>query len=204
MEMDMPDLDSSIFKINHPTGLPEPGSLLVAEPFLKEDHFNHAVILLVEHAAGKSAMGLVLNKPTGYTMGEAIEGVDESVELPIYCGGPMSCDRLFYLHCLPGEFEGSRPIAGDLYIGGDFEQVKRYLNMGLPTHGLMRFFIGYSGWEPRQLETEIRDHVWAVAPQPCDNAVLLDAGDPFWHQTVRSMGEPYRNWLYHPLNPQYN
>ncbi len=142
----MPNLDSSIFKINHPTGPPSPGTLLVAEPFLKEDHFNHAVILLVEHTAGKPAMGLVLNKPTGYTMGEAIEGVDESVDLPIYCGGPMSCDRLFYLHSLPGEFEGSRHIAGDLFIGGDFDQVKRYLNMGLPTRGRMRFFVGYSGW----------------------------------------------------------
>lgn len=204
MEMNMPTLDSSIFKINHPTGPPSPGTLLVAEPFLKEDHFNHAVILLVEHTAGKPAMGLVLNKPTGYTMGEAIEGVDESVDLPIYCGGPMSCDRLFYLHSLPGEFEGSRHIAGDLFIGGDFDQVKRYLNMGLPTRGRMRFFVGYSGWEPRQLETEIRDHVWAVAPQPCDDAVLLEDGDPFWYKIVRSMGEPYKNWLYHPLNPQYN
>ncbi len=202
--MKLPNLDSSIFRINLPTGLPEPGSLLVAEPFLKEEHFNHAVILLVEHETAETSMGLVLNKPTGYTMGEAVEGVDDGVDTPIYCGGPMSCDRLFYIHSLPNEFKGSRHIAGNLYIGGDFDQVKSYLNMGLPTHGLMRFFVGYSGWGVKQLEQEIRDHVWAVAQQPCDDAVLLEDGDPFWYKIVRSMGEPYKNWLYHPLNPQFN
>lgn len=44
MEIDMPDLDSSIFKINLPTGKPAVGSLLVAEPFLREEYFNHGII----------------------------------------------------------------------------------------------------------------------------------------------------------------
>lgn len=202
--MEMPNLDSSLFKINHPTGLPEAGSLLVAEPFLKEEHFNHAVILLVEQAPGESALGLVLNKPTAYTLGEAIDGIDDAVDVPIFCGGPMSCDRLFYVHSLPGEFEGAKHIAGDLYVGGDFEQVKRYLNMGFPTKGLIRFFVGYSGWEPRQLETEISDHVWAVTGRPADSELLLEDGDPLWYKTVRAMGDAYKNWLYHPVNPQYN
>ena len=59
MEIDMPDLDSSIFKINLPTGKPAVGSLLVAEPFLREEYFNHGIISLVEYERGKSAMGLV-------------------------------------------------------------------------------------------------------------------------------------------------
>lgn len=58
MEIDMPNLDSSIFKINLPTCKPAVGSLLVAEPFLREEYFNHGVISLVEYERGKSAMGL--------------------------------------------------------------------------------------------------------------------------------------------------
>lgn len=139
MEIDMPNLDSSIFKINLPTGKPAVGSLLVAEPFLREEYFNHGVISLVEYERGKSAMGLVLNKATGYTLGEAIEGIQDEVDIPIYCGGPLSCDRLFYLHSLGNEFRGARKIADDLYIGGDFKQVKNYVNMGLETEGKMRF-----------------------------------------------------------------
>ena len=67
--MEMPDLDSSLFKINLPTGTPAVGSILVAEPFLREEYFNHGVISLVEYEPGKSAMGLVLNKPTGSRRG---------------------------------------------------------------------------------------------------------------------------------------
>lgn len=201
---DMPNLDSTLFKINLPTSHPQPGVLLVAEPFLREDHFNHAVITLVEYARRKSAMGLVLNKPTGYTLGEAIDGINDDVDTPIYCGGPVACDRLFYLHSLGNELPNSRKLSDDLFIGGDFDSVKAYVNMGLPTEGLIRFFVGYSGWDPGQLEEEIRTHVWAVAPRPANSEILREDDDSFWYHIVRTMGTPYRNWLYHPLNPQFN
>ena len=165
MGKDMPNLDSSLFRINLPTSQPRPGVLLVAEPFLREDYFNHAVITLIEYDKDKSSMGLVLNKPTGYTLGEAIEGIDDNIDTPIYCGGPVSCDRMFYIHSLGNEFPHSRKLSDDLYIGGDFESVKSYVNMGLPTEGIIRFFVGYSGWDPGQLEEEITRHVWAVAPR---------------------------------------
>lgn len=204
MEIEMPNLDSSLFRINLPTGQPRVGSILVAEPFLREEYFNHGVISLVEYERGKSSMGLVLNKTTGYTLGDAIEGVDDEVDIPIYCGGPLSCDRLFYLQTLGEEFSGSRRIAENLYIGGDFEQVKAYVNMGLETDGKMRFFVGYSGWDPYQLESEIEKHVWAVAPKPANEEIFREDGDSFWYRIVRLLGKPYRNWLYHPVNPQYN
>jgi len=204
MDKDMPDLDSSIFNINLPSRTPEVGSLLVAEPFLRETYFNHGVISLVEYGQGKSAMGLVLNKPTGYMLGEIVEGIHDEVDLPVYCGGPLSCDRLFYLHSLGNEFNGSRKITDGLYIGGDFEQVRRYVNMGCDTYGKMRFFVGYSGWDPRQLEDEIDNHVWAVAPKPANSEIFKEDGVSCWYRIVRMLGKPYRNWLLHPVNPQYN
>jgi len=204
MGKDLPNLDSSLFRINHPTSHPVPGVLLVAEPFLREEYFNHAVITLIEYEEKSSAMGLVLNKPTGYTLGEAIDGIDDDADIPIYCGGPVSCDRLFYVHSLGNEFAGARKLTDDLYLGGDFESVKSYVNMGLPTEGLIRFFVGYSGWDPGQLLEEIGKHVWAVAPRPANSEILREDGDSFWYHIVRSMGSEYRNWLYHSLNPQFN
>lgn len=200
----MPNLDSSLFRINMPTLSPRPGALLVAEPFLREEYFNHAVISLIEYTPDTPAMGLVLNKPTGYTLGDSIEGIDDSNDTPIYCGGPVSCDRLFYLHSLGSEFPHSRRLAKNLFIGGDFDSVKSYVNMGMATESKIRFFVGYSGWDPGQLEEEITRHVWAVAPQPASSEILREDGDSFWYKTVRSMGAEYRNWLYHPLNPQFN
>ena len=202
--MDMQNLDTSLFNISHPTPAPRCGDLLVAEPFLREEYFNHAVITLLEYTPGLSAMGLVLNKPTSYTLGEAIEGIDDEVDVPIYCGGPLSCDRLFYIHSMPDEIDGSRKIAPGLYVGGDFSQVKAYVNMGFETEGKIRFFVGYSGWDPRQLEEEIANHVWAVTTPDNPAALIMPQDDSYWHHTVKSMGPAYRNWLYHPANPQLN
>ena len=204
MDKELPHLDNSLFKIDMPTGEPKPGVLLVAEPFLREECFNHAVITLIDFSSDDSALGLVLNKPTGYTLGETVSDIDNALEIPIYCGGPMSCDRMFYIHSLPDEVPGGKPIGKDLYLGGDFDAVKQYINMGLPTKGHIRFFIGYSGWSVGQLKKEIDNHVWAVAPRPANKEILREDGDSFWYRTVRSMGKKYRNWLYHPLDPQCN
>lgn len=204
MSQDIPNLDSSIFKIDHTTGAPAVGSLLVAEPFLREEYFNHGVISLVEYEPGKTAMGLVLNKPTGYTLGSAVEGIADEVEIPIYYGGPMGHDRLFYIHTLGNEIKGSRLLVDDLYIGGDFEQVKEYVNMGLVCEDTIRFFIGYSGWEPYQLESEIDRHVWAVAPKPANSEIFREDGLSAWHRIVRLLGKKYHNWLYHPEDPHLN
>lgn len=204
IDEDLLNLDSSIFKINLPTAKPQVGSILVAEPFLRESYFSHGVISLIEYEKGKSAMGLVLNKATGYTLGEAIEGIEDEIDIPIYCGGPLSCDRLFYLHTLGREFDGARKIAHNLYIGGDFEQVSRYVNMGLETEGKIRFFVGYSGWDPYQLEGEIAKHVWAVSPHAANEDIFLEDGESCWYRFVRRLGKRYRNWLYHPVNPHYN
>ncbi len=204
MGKDSLNLDSSLFRINLPTNSPDEGVLLVAEPFLREECFNHAVITLIDYQQGKTAMGLVLNKPTNYTLSEAVDGINADVKIPLFCGGPVSCDRLFYLHSLPDEFPGARKVADGLFIGGDFEKVKNYVNMGLPTDGFIRFFVGYSGWEPEQLEDEIERHVWAVTSVKDNDMLLRDEGDSFWHKVVKQMGPSYRHWLYHPNNPQMN
>lgn len=204
MEIDLPNLDTSLFKIDMPTFEPRPGALLVAEPFLREEYFNHAVIVLVEYDEKGTAMGIVLNKPTGYDLGQVVEGIDDDVDVPLFCGGPVSCDRLFYIHSLGDEFPGAQKLIDGLYIGGDFEVVKSYVNMGLPTEGKIRFFVGYSGWSPGQLCEEMSNHIWAVVPQPATAEILREEGDSFWYQIVRGMGEAYRNWLYHPLDPQMN
>lgn len=198
------DLRSTIFNINLTTGVPECGSLLVAEPFLQEECFNHAVILLIDHGEGYASMGLTLNKQAGYRLGDIVSDVNKDIDVPVYSGGPVGDDRMFYLHTLPGLFNDSIEIADGLYIGGDYSQVIDYVNAGYPTDGLLRFYVGYSGWEPGQLEKEIEQNVWAVT-KPADYRELLAASPAsLWHNTVRSMGPRYRGWQLHPLNPLSN
>ena len=200
----MKDLDNTLFSIDISTSIPQPGSLLVAEPFLSDEYFNHSVISLVDYAQGESSMGIVMNRKSGYTLGQMIEGFDDNVDIPIYIGGPMSRNRMFYIHQLGGLFTGAVEIQTGLWIGGNYNQVLEYVRDGYPADNLIRFFIGYSGWEKGQLENEITQHVWAVTSpmEPAD--MLSDSDDAYWHKVVKKMGDKYRGWQMHPMVPTAN
>ena len=47
-------------------------------------------------------------------------------------------------------------------------------------------------------------NVWAVTTPQNINHLFNDENDKYWHKYVRTMGDEYRGWLYHPENPQYN
>lgn len=83
----MKDLDNTLFNIDISTLTPREGSLLVAEPFLSDEYFNHAVITLIDYEPGVNSMGIVMNRTSGYTLGQMIEGFDDDIEIPVYIGG---------------------------------------------------------------------------------------------------------------------
>ena len=103
---------------------PHRGALLVAEPFLDEGCFRRAVICLAEYSE-KGAVGFVLNSPTQYHLDELLEGVGHIPSIPVYCGGPVGTDHLFFLHdiaSLPGAVE----VASGLFANGDFDMLLDY------------------------------------------------------------------------------
>lgn len=201
----MADFDNLLFNIDITPAAPAPGSLLVAEPFLRDEYFAHSVVCLVDYEPAGEAMGVVLNHPTPYTLQQLLADVKSPEPVRVYCGGPMSADRLYYIHTLgPDIVPGCREIKQGLYIGGDFKAMTDYVNSGYPVEGAMRFFIGYSGWSRRQLDEEIDNRVWAVTPGRSRSLTLTGSGDAYWHSTVRAMGSTYRGWLYHPQNPSAN
>lgn len=200
----MIDYDNVLFNIRIESGMPHQGALLVAEPFLRDEHFSHAVICLVEYGPASTAMGIVLNHPTAYTLQGLIQGVKRKEDIRVWCGGPMSCDRLYYVHTLGDLIPDSREIIPGLYIGGDFQAMLDYVNSGCPTEGCIRFFIGYSGWGHGQLDEELRNHVWAVNNITDAPSLLTGSHKGYWHRQVRELGPEFRGWLYHPRNPQFN
>ncbi|MCM1518247.1 MAG: YqgE/AlgH family protein [Pseudoflavonifractor sp.] len=195
---------SFIFDIKVQSSPPYEGALLVAEPFLRENYFNHAVICLVDYAPGGTAMGLALNKLTHYSLNDLVGDVTVDRDIPVFCGGPMSSDHLYCIHTLGDIVPESRHVTDDLYVGGDFATIIDYVNSGYPIDGKVRFCMGYSGWEAGQLEGEIRRHVWAVTTVGDTDTLLTGSENRYWHRQVRTMGSPYRGWLYHPQDPKMN
>ena len=197
------DYKSLLFNIDIQSGnTPAPGALLVSEPFLREDYFSHSVIALIEYEPGGGAMGVVLNNGSDYTLQELVEGVERKEPIPVYCGGPVGSDRLYFIHTLGDIIPGTQPLGDGLWVGGDFEPMLSIVNDGYELEGNIRFFLGYSGWSGSQLEEELARNVWAVSPltgSPHD--MLRGAGDAYWHRAVRALGDDFRGWLYHPQNP---
>lgn len=199
------DYKKLLFDINIPSDhTPAGGMLLVAEPFLRERYFNHAVISLLDYEPGGTAMGVVLNNLTDYTLQELLDEVTVEEPIPVYCGGPVGPDRLFFLHTLGDVIPDSREVIPGLWVGGDFDEMTRLVNEGYHLEGHVRFFLGYSGWSERQLDEEISNNVWAIG-KPADPVELLTGnGDAYWHRYVRTLGPQFRGWLYHPRNPSAN
>lgn len=200
------DYKSLLFNIDIPSGTaPAPGAFLVSEPFLREEYFNHSVIALVEYEPGGEAMGVVLNNESEYTLQELIEGVETQEPIPVYCGGPVGNDRLFFIHTLGDVIPETQPLGNGLWVGGNFDAILSIVNDGYKLDGSIRFFLGYSGWSNGQLEGELSRNVWAVAPRLEEASEMLSGdGDAYWHRAVRSLGPSFRGWLYHPRNPMVN
>ncbi len=197
--------DSLLFNINLPTADPHQGSLLVAEPFLKDDYFLHAVICLIDYEGADSpAMGIVLNRQTAYSLQDLVENITVEEKIPIYCGGPVAYDRLYFLHTLGDILPGGREVRPGLWVGGDFDAMIDYINSGYPIEDRIRFFVGYSGWSKGQLSQEVEAHTWAVAEIESNDKLFTLSEDELWHDAVRSLGHEHRGWLFHPRNPHAN
>jgi putative transcriptional regulator len=202
----MKKIANNFFRIATRKVAPRPGSILVAEPFLDEDYFKHSVVTLFDYVKGDGAIGVVMNNRTDLLLDEVLDGVQSERYVPVYCGGPLGADRLYFLHTLGSELvSDAREFAPGLYVGGDFDAVIDYVNSGYMVDGAVRFFIGYSSWTAGQLENELRDDVWAIAENPTDAADMLRGeGDKYWHKTVRRLGDDFRAWRVIPDNYMAN
>lgn len=202
----MKKIPPSLFNISTIKRDPFQGALLVAEPLLKESYFNHSVISLIDYGRHEGAMGVVMNNITGHHLAQLLDGVSTDVRVPVFCGGPISLDRLFFIHTLGQEIiPDAKEYTYGLYVGGSFKAAIDYVNTGYPTEGNIRFFVGYSGWDSGQLDQELNDDVWAVADNPGDLSLLLKGhGNAYWHRTVKDLGEPYRTWRLHPRDARSN
>jgi len=74
------------------------GQLLLANPSLRDGMFHRSVVLLAEHVAEEGAFGLILNHPTGKTVGDFLEGEDFAplLRLAVHEGGPVAHDQLTF------------------------------------------------------------------------------------------------------------
>jgi len=179
------------------------GIFLVAAPSLRDPNFRQSVVLLCEHGP-EGALGVVVNRPTAMSISEALPQVPilEGSGHVLYAGGPVQTNQVMLLYRGDQLPENSHHVFDGVCLGGDMGMVERILTAAGTTESF-RAYLGYSGWGPGQLESEMKTGSWITLP--ADPALLFEK-DPglVWGEILRSLGDEYRPYADMPFDPSYN
>ncbi|MGB1481272.1 MAG: YqgE/AlgH family protein [Flavobacteriales bacterium] len=182
--------------------VPKAGNVLLSEPFLDDPYFGRKVVLLCEHNE-EGSFGFVLNNFVDIDVDEVMDDLPK-LNTRISVGGPVKNGNLYYLHTR-GDIEESIEVVDGVYMGGDFDRIKDLLLSGKLTSKDIRFFIGYSGWSPAQLQDEIRSRSWFVADADRNDIMRTDEeNETFWKRLISSMGEGFTHIANAPNDPSLN
>jgi putative transcriptional regulator len=192
--------DTDFFKIQQTNVIPKTGSILISEPFSKDAYFKRSIVLLTLND-DEGSVGFILNKEVEMSLNDLF-GEDIDMEVSVSIGGPVSIERVDYIHTLGDKIPESKHIIGDIYWGGNFEVMISLLRTGIITENQIRFFLGYSGWNKGQLENELDHDYWLVGKGD-PNTIMLKDKD-YWKNTLKKMGKRYTVWLNLPEDPQFN
>lgn len=180
---------------------PHKGRLLIAEPsILNDSSFNRSIVLITEHTANNS-VGFILNRPLDYSVNDLLP--DINCNFIIYQGGPVEQDNLYFVHRVPDLITDSIEVANGVYWGGNFETLKELLNNNLLDTSDIRFFLGYSGWEKKQLEGELESKSWFVTENDFQNIFSAD-NENLWKNKLLQKGGNYKLWANAPSDINLN
>lgn len=155
------------------------GQLLVAMPRMTDRRFARSVIYLCAHSE-EGAMGLIINQRANHItapdllerLGIEARSEDEDVagdilSLSIQVGGPVETGRGFVLHS--GDYfaeDSTLTIESGICLTATIDILKAIAVGKGPDKALLA--LGYSGWSPGQLESEIQANGWLSCPADPD------------------------------------
>lgn len=165
------------------------GRVLIADPFTDDDYFGRAVVYLCDHNS-EGTFGFVLNNFIDIDLNEVAKNFPD-IKSNISIGGPVQTEHIFFLHTVGKSIEGSMEVNDGIYIGGNYDQLKQKLDDGEINPKEVRFFLGYSGWSAGQLQEEIDNHSWIVAPVLNPLEIMDDTVIDIWSNYMRRQGKKY-------------
>lgn len=179
---------------------PRRGIILISEPSLQDFYFRQSVVLLAEHNE-EGTFGVIINKPLEADLNDVVREFP-GFDFPVYLGGPVKTDSIFFIHTRP-DIPGSLPILNGLFWGGEVSVIRALMERGELTEGQIRFYLGYSGWEPSQLDREIRENSWVLSHTTIGE-VINNHPERIWSDHLKSMGKDYAIWANFPPDPALN
>jgi putative transcriptional regulator len=174
------------------------GHLLVAAPSLVDPNFVRTVVLIAEHN-DEGAMGVVLNQPTESSIGDVVPDLSALIDEDelVFTGGPVQPDGVMVLAEFADPADAALPIDGELgfvALEADTEAISAERT---------RAFAGHAGWGPGQLEAEVDEEAWFVAPFEREDAFTADP-DELWSRALLRKGGEFVLVARMPENPSLN
>lgn len=176
------------------------GQLLIAGPALVDPNFWRTVVLVIEHT-DEGALGLVLNRPSETSVGDAVAELEEMVDSDerLFIGGPVQPSAVIVL----AEFEDATDAAliafadvGVLATGAPPEDAPAGVRRG-------RAFVGHAGWGPGQLDSELERGDWILDQARREDAFSATPLD-LWPKVLTRKGGSYALVARMPPDPSVN
>jgi putative transcriptional regulator len=173
------------------------GSLILAAPNLQEPTFRHSVLLLTEHGPEHGALGYILNRPLGKSVGDLLPDAEfkELADIPVYIGGPVSTEHLTFSSL--GWSEEEEKLQYTTHLSA--RQAIRHIKEGFS----IRAFVGYSGWAKGQLENELLQKAW-ITHKPEKQVVETEDLGTLWNRMLREISPWHSIMANEPDDPWLN
>ena len=165
--------------------------MLLAMPQLRDKNFSRSVVLLCEHGE-QGAIGFVVNRPTDVRASSAV-ALDPPLQgdsgLMLWTGGPVEPQRGFLLLGDDPGVEDSECISDGFHLTASVEVLRRLLESTPDdlAQRHCRLLLGYAGWAPGQLDSELAASAWLAAP-PDPSLVFETPPEAMWERAIRSLG----------------
>ncbi len=180
---------------------PAKGRILLSEPLMGDYFFGRSVVLLAEHNE-EGSFGTILNKPISANFNDIVKDFPD-FDAPVYLGGPVDTENLFYVHTKGDLLPDSLEIIKGVFWGGDIGMLKEMMLLKTIQPKDIRFFIGYSGWAASQLDQELEKNSWIIARATSQKVFGIEP-TIMWENIVNKMGEEYKYWKNFPVDPNAN
>ena len=176
------------------------GNLLIAGPSLQDPNFWRTVVLVVEHSED-GALGLVLNRPSESTVGDAVPQLSElaDAEDEVLVGGPVGQSAVIVLADFEDPDEAALIAFDNVGVLGGGEPATP-AGSGLRR---ARVFAGHSGWGPGQLDGELERGDWIIEPARYSDAFTSEP-DELWTEVLERKGGSYALVARMPPDPSLN
>lgn len=138
--------------------------LLVASAELPDPNFKQSTVLVMNNI-GPAPVGVIVNRPTRVAVSRLFPDIEPLGHLDdkVYFGGPVEIAAVSFLFRADMPQEHATEVLRGVYISTNRDLLRTLLAREKPMDGL-RIFVGYSGWGPGQLETEIARGDWTLEP----------------------------------------